>query len=193
MKRIWILTVGLLMVAGGLHAEPAALLDNKANWEIGGMGSLSAGAASFNGDFVPQHGSRAQLILNHTLGIGLASSRFRGLDEYDWQDNKYDMTVESGGIDLEYYLVPDNLVHGSLYLLIGGGQIVADQEGSTAELKDSFFCIQPQANAEVNLTSWWRLAAGIGYCFASGVDVVGLDNSDLSGVTANVTMKFGKF
>jgi hypothetical protein len=55
------------------------------------------------------------------------------------------------------------------------------------------FVIEPSLLAELNVTNFLRLAVGGGYRFATGVELSGLTNADLSGVSVSVNLKFGSF
>jgi len=43
------------------------------------------------------------------------------------------------------------------------------------------------------MTKFFRLCAGASYRFISGVDLVRLKSSDLSGISFNLALKFGSF
>jgi hypothetical protein len=70
-----------------------------------------------------------------------------------------------------------------------------DTEESNEQVGESDFVmvIEPAINAELNVTTWFRLNAGVSYRIVAGVDQVGLDNSDFSGPAASLTFKFGRF
>jgi len=57
--------------------------------------------------------------------------------------------------------------------------------------------LKPGADAVLNITSTIRFAAGLSYRFVSGVDPDNfneyLKNSDLSNLTASLTLLFGSF
>ncbi|MBS3999261.1 MAG: hypothetical protein KGZ71_02130 [Desulfobulbaceae bacterium] len=70
--------------------------------------------------------------------------------------------------------------------------------------KKGFFIIEPQLNLNLNFKSYYRLTLGVGYRFIPGLDYkpknlenegkfVHLQNNDLNGFTATMTIKFGGF
>jgi hypothetical protein len=48
-------------------------------------------------------------------------------------------------------------------------------------------------NLMLNVSKNFRIGLGGSYRFVNGVDLVGLDNDDISGPSASLTFKFGKF
>lgn len=58
---------------------------------------------------------------------------------------------------------------------------------------DLFFVVEPGANVDINVTSFFRLGIGASYTFVSGVSFEGLRNSDFIGASGVITFKFGKF
>ena len=93
-------------------------------------------------------------------------------------------------------------MHFSVYSLIGAGGVSyraglfnhngtdLDHGGSPT---DAFFVFEPAANVELNIVSFLRINAGVSYRFVSGVNFDDLKNSDLAGISGQLTLKFGAF
>jgi len=64
-----------------------------------------------------------------------------------------------------------------------------EQVGET----DFVFVLEPAVCAELNITNWFRLNAGVSYRLVAGIEQVGLSDSDFSGLNATLTFKFGRF
>ena len=101
---------------------------------------------------------------------------------------------------MEYIFEPNSLGHFSLYTLIGGGATnfvkdvgSASQSNQQAGETGFMWVLEPAVNAELNVTSWLRLNAGVSYRLTSGLNQPGLDDSDFSGVSASLAFKFGSF
>ena len=106
-----------------------------------------------------------------------------------------------GGLVLEYIGKPDNLIHYSISAMIGAGEVsyslfnyemfysgnYEDKQSSTV------FVFEPEVNVELNVTTFFRLNAGISYRLVTGTDLAGLKNNDLSGPAVNLIFKFGAF
>ena len=74
------------------------------------------------------------------------------------------------GLELEYILNTNSLVHYSLYTLIGGGaaKYVKDvgpvtQSNEQAGETSFMFVLEPAINGELNITNWFRFNAGVSY------------------------------
>jgi hypothetical protein len=59
--------------------------------------------------------------------------------------------------------------------------------------EDAFFVIEPGVDAILNVHKHLRIAAGASYRYTSGVGYESLSDSDLSGITLQVLLKFGVF
>jgi hypothetical protein len=56
-----------------------------------------------------------------------------------------------------------------------------------------FFVAEPGVQLEVNVFKWMRFSPGISYRAAFGSDGLGMKDSDISNISYNATLKFGKF
>lgn len=54
------------------------------------------------------------------------------------------------------------------------------------------FVAEPAVNVELNVTNWFRVAAGASYRYVSSMSAIrGIENKDLSGVSGQLALKFG--
>jgi len=103
-----------------------------------------------------------------------------------------------GGLWLEYILFPDKVVHASFGTLLGGGAVAysrirrIDRQDRQVE-SDVVLAVEPVLSAELNVTRFLRVAAGVGYRHVGSVDLTGMRQEDLSGFSGSVMLKFGKF
>jgi len=101
-----------------------------------------------------------------------------------------------GGIELEYVTEWDRLIHFSFMTLIGGGGLSWRDDNIRAGMapeNDSFFIAEPAVNVNVNITTYFRISAGVSYWFISGIQSSASSNVDLSGPSGVLTLRFGKF
>lgn len=56
-----------------------------------------------------------------------------------------------------------------------------------------FFVSEPGVRIEMNIFKWMRFTPGISYRYAYGSNAEGMTDDDISGVSYNATLKFGKF
>jgi len=146
-------------------------------------------------------GGRGGWIINHSFvigggGYGLvnkieANNDFLGLRPY--------LNFGYGGVELEYIIQSDKLLHFTVCTLIGGGAVSYrehlwdDSWDEWDSPNDAFFVFEPSAGVELNIISFFRVNAGVSYRFISGAEFDDLKNKDLAGVSAFLTLKFGKF
>jgi len=146
-------------------------------------------------------GGRGGWIINHSFvigggGYGLvnkieANNDFLGLRPY--------LNFGYGGVELEYIIQSDKLLHFTVCTLIGGGAVSYrehlwdDSWDEWNSPNDAFFVLEPSAGVELNIISFFRVNAGVSYRFISGAEFDDLKNKDLAGVSAFLTLKFGKF
>ena len=100
-----------------------------------------------------------------------------------------------GGFEFEYTYKSHRLLHFSMKNLIGGGGLMLRDRDfeEIDENVNNFFVFEPSLNAELNVTGFFRISAGAGYLFTSGINRFGFSDNDFSGLNANITLKFGSF
>lgn len=94
----------------------------------------------------------------------------------------------------EYTLFSKKIAHLTLPLYIGYGEMQMDNENGDAGLGEAnFFQIEPSALLEINLHKYVRLNIGAGYRFVGQMNYRNFNQSDISGFTSYVGLKFGLF
>jgi len=94
----------------------------------------------------------------------------------------------------EYTVLSKNLVHVSFPLYLGYGEVEMDNENGDAELGEAnFFQVEPSALLEVNLHKNVWLNVGAGYRFVRQMEYRNFNQSDISGLTGYIGLKFGLF
>jgi hypothetical protein len=190
-----------LLFGATLHAQET-LLDGDV--VIGGFGGPIMQGTSINKQFGVLVGAAGGVIINHTIaigggGYGLANN----VTEAGAPSVRPYLNVGYGGVFIEYIHNSDALIHFTGGILIGGGGVGyrSDYDGdnvdevwdNTDTLNDAFFVAEPSVSAELNVAKWCRVTLGGGYRFVSGVELPGLSNSDISGPSARLMVKFGSF
>ncbi len=145
-------------------------------------------------------------FINHTLMIGGGgyglTSRISAPDVVEKIDGKTsDLKMGYGGVMVEYTYNSSKLIHFTGNLLLGAGGAVYTWDYQTIDTAynvsdaqaDSFFVGEFGANVELNVSSFARVAVGGSYRFASGLNLEGMSNKDISGPSGNITFKFGTF
>ena len=138
-------------------------------------------------DFWVIFGGRGGWIINHTFvigggGYGLAN---------DITIDGNDLQMDYGGFEFEYIWRSDAVVHFTVHTGIGWGKVeMLDGE----YVSDKFFYSEPTFNWEVNIMSWFRMNAGVGYFWVDNIQgMPGLSSSDVRGITGTIVFKLGWF
>ena len=168
----------------------------------GGFGGPVIRFGSVDGSGAVWVGGRGGWIINfsnrHSIslgggGYGLATDH--RLPQPFEQDRNELAAIGYGGFEMEYTNQTYRLVHLTASTLIGAGGITV-RDTNMEHLEDdaqAFFVFEPGLHAELNVTSFFRMAAGLSYRFTSGIDYGGFRDSDFSGASAVLTFKFGAF
>ena len=94
----------------------------------------------------------------------------------------------------EYTLFSKKVAHLTFPLYVGYGEVQMDNENGDAGLGEAnFFQIEPSALLEVNLHKYVRFNLGAGYRIVGQMNYRNFDQSDISGLTGYVGLKFGLF
>ena len=155
--------------------------------ESGGCGGPVIKLSGISNDFALFIGGRGGWIVNHSFLIGGAA--YGLATDVFISGNKLNMGY--GGLWVEYIINSDALVHFTAGTLIGMGNAHYDPEGKDQR---SCFVLEPEANVEINIVRFFRVCAGVSYRMAMGFSgLAGLDDAALSGLSANLFLKFGNF
>ncbi|MBN1561728.1 hypothetical protein JW998_15860 [candidate division KSB1 bacterium] len=105
------------------------------------------------------------------------------------------LVTNYGGLVLGYVHNSHKLIHLEAHCLGGIGQaFYRDQEyNATYNQNDAYLIFEPALNVVLNVTSAFRIGAGLSYRAARRVNLIGLDNKDLSGLTLNLSFRVGRF
>lgn len=211
MKRFLLLV--LFIIPALMYAQESTLLSGEV--DHGGFGGPVVKMTRINGADALLVGARGGWIINHTFVIGLGGyglvtdivPKTPGLFGTDR------LLLGYGGLELEFIMASDEVVHVTFPVLIGAGAvgyrsaIFDDDWGLNLHLSfdqryDTFFVIEPAVNVELNVASFFRIAAGVSYRHVTGVnapvDAFGTPrplttNADLRGVSGMLVFKFGSF
>lgn len=197
MKKV-IVTAILLVLPLSVLSQEKTLLEGEVSH--GGFGGPAVKFTSVNGDFGIMVGGRGGWIIDHTFvigggGYGLLNDIKTGVYE---DQKELNLNFGYGGFEMEYIQNSDKLLHYSVYLLIGAGNVSYlhhDMDFDDHDFdNDQFFIAEPALNAELNVTSFFRLNAGLSYRFVTGADYDNnIKNAALDGLSGVLTFKLGKF
>jgi hypothetical protein len=164
----------------------------------GGFGAPEIKFTQIGDNFGVLVGGKGGWIINHIFVIGGGGyGLVNNIPTNNIINNeRMNLNFGYGGLILEYIQDWDKLLHYSFSALIGGGALsFRDRRNHQLEDSDitSFFIVEPGANAEVNIASFFRLNAGISYRLIPSVNFDRFNEQNMSGLAINLTFKFGKF
>jgi hypothetical protein len=168
-----------------------------------GYGALSTKYSRFNGQDAIITGAYGGWMINHKLLIGaggyalVTNHNGYGTNEAQVQ-NKFRMAYT--GLVTEYTFLEKKRIHASANVLIGAGAVVNGYIPSGGNIQDlesndesGFLVVEPTLSIETDITKWFRVGVGAGYRLIESSEMTGITDKQLSGATANVTLKFGIF
>lgn len=170
----------------------------------GGFGGPVVQIGNLAGQGAVWVGGRGGWIINlsekHTIslgggGFGLATNHLAPEPQVGIPDVDYYAFSGYGGFVFEYTNRSYKLAHFTVSSLTGAGAVglrESNYENFEDEI-DSYFVFEPAVHAELNVTTFFRVSAGFGYRFTSGINSFGFTDSDFSGFNAIITFKFGGF
>jgi hypothetical protein len=181
---------------------------------VTGYGALTNKFTTIRGDFANLTGVYGGVFINHKLMIGVGAAALTNTLEVPLQysaDPLRDMNYEYGQVGLvtEYVMGSNKAIHLAFNLFSGAGFTVQndrdhwdddwDDDDFDWENNDNtrdtnwFFVVEPGVQLEVNVLRWMRFSPGISYRAAFGSDGLGMRDSDISNISYNATLKFGRF
>ncbi len=195
MKKLTLIFVTAI-ISIVVMAQEKTLLDSKLH--NGGYGAFFTKIGAINGSTGVFMGGQGSWVLNHKLALGgkgyalISPFNVQGLDNIKMEFGCW------GGL-IEYIIASDNIIHLNINTMIGAGGIrysVKDYRYAHSDIdytEDAVFVIEPGIDAEINIHKNFRIGLGVYYRIVSGVDYADLTNTDLNGLSGQITLKFGAF
>jgi hypothetical protein len=200
------------------------IFDNNETLRISGFGGPIIEFSSVVNEFAVSSGGGGGVIINNFFiggyGIGLSSNHFKDISyvhptsssglPFIYSNER--INFGHGGFWLGGSLKPNEAIHLAYSTKLGWGSINMIEEDNSKYLlyhfTDNVFVIQPQIEAEMNITRWFKVNFGLGYRFVTGIDEKVLDvgspggmaqwkqffkTKDFNSLTGTVSLLFGGF
>jgi hypothetical protein len=184
---------------------PATLLDSSF-YALGGFAGLGVMYTRFAGGDRPLICGEAAVIIDHAFtfgggGCGIPDSMNAasvGVSNTTAEDR---VQFGYGGAIARYHIFSRRVTNLAVGVLIGAGGVVVGKwigssekpENFDVKNQDAVFIVEPQIGGFANLTRWLRVGAIAGYRVASGVDLKGINASDVRGLTLGGQIQGGWF
>lgn len=157
-------------------------------------------------------GGQGGWIINHQFVLGGKGYVLVNPAEIEGLQNIH-VGFACGGVLIKYISNSDKLVHVTFESMIGLGGVYNDVTDYSRDhdpidyTGDAGFVLEPGINIELNVTDYFRISTGVAYLFVNGIeydpgapyqDVIGTDyshisDSDLRGISVQLTLEFGVF
>lgn len=169
----------------------------------GGYGAPELKMTTITGDAAVLAGAQGGWVIDGQIVLGVAGYALMSTHTPDallrrpTGDSRLELGY--GGLRVSYVLRPEKVVHFTVSTIIGGGGLaIATKNPARAngiETHDGagFIALEPQIEAEINLTPYVRLALGASYRYLGDTVLPGLRASDLSGPAGGLALKIGVF
>jgi len=176
----------------------------------GGYAALSNKFTTINGEYANMPEIYGGWFVNSKflLGVSVAATTNHIPVPYAFSESpNRKMTYQYGqfGLMTEYVFASNKRVHLVANMTTGTGFTMQYDRKDWDNFDDwddwddddhnpnFFFVIEPGVQLEVNLFKWMRFSPGVSYRKTFGAKKDGLSDSDLSNVSYNLTLKFGRF
>lgn len=188
-------SLALLLVVTPLPAQEPESRPNTIGTQprgLGGFVELDMRFGDMMGEFAAFAGARAAVLLKQRVylgvgGAGLATDN--ALIEIPSHPSANPLRMGYGGFVIGYVIPTSSLVRVTTDVLVGAGQV----HPSGIDEEDGIFVFEPAAGLELRLAPIARLVIGAGYRFVGDVDLPGVEDSDLRGLTGTASIRVGRF
>ncbi len=198
MKTTGIILMVLLISSVALGQQETLF---SGNIDHGGFGGPVVKFSPVNGKFGVFVGGRGGWIIDHKLiigGGGYGLANYVAANQLGPLNEKY-LDFGYGGLEIEWVVNSNKLIHFSFQTLIGGGSIQYRNEARDITFRDrpsdGLFILEPGVTLNLNVTTWFRVSAGASYRYVNGVEENSRlsSDADLTGPSAVIMLRFGSF
>ncbi|MDZ7607262.1 MAG: hypothetical protein U5K79_17145 [Cyclobacteriaceae bacterium] len=165
------------------------------NSKITGYGAMDTRFSLINGKESVIVGGHGGVIFNSYFYLGLGAYGLATTQNIatDPLDVPLDMQMGYTGLMLGMNVLPKKVVHFSIPLFVGVGNLVMEKNDARLETSP-FIIIEPGLQLEVNLVRFMKVGLGGGYRMVRGSSLnYDISDADLTSWSGNFSLIFGKF
>lgn len=211
-KQFTLFTVVISLLTGysSFAQENQTIFKNTGIRRSGGYAAISNKFTTINGNYANMPGIYGGWFVNRKWMIGFGAAATTNYipvptGASNFPANKMTYQYGQAGLMTEYVVASTKLVHVNFNLLTGTGftlQYDRDNledwdfdhwDNDNDQEPNFFFVMEPGVQVEFNVFKWMRFSPGVSYRRAFGAKGDGLSDGDLSNISYNLTLKFGKF
>ncbi len=190
------IVICFLLATTSLFAQKDETMFSDVN-RIGGWGAPIFEYTNLNKDVNVVTGGGGALVLNdfYLGGYGMGTATYTADNTLADETLKF----KHGGFWIGFTPLQHKVVHPYASVRLGWGKAnyksIENNTGSElASQRSNLFVTTPEAGLEVNVFSFFRIAATASYRWVNGFDAVGnFKDDDLSSFGATLTLRFGGF
>ena len=196
-----LITAGLVTSINAQDNEVNALFSGTS--ELKGFGAMEMKLTRIVGNTGMMIGASGGAIVNKSLIVGMAGYGIvsNTVVQGSVPGTDLDLYGGYGGLVLGFNVLPREVVHLSVPVILGAGTIYLSDPNffnytSDSEYtieKSTFLVVEPGAYLEFNVTRFFRLGIGASYRYVQGSAFTNLTDEELSDWSANLQLKFGRF
>ncbi|MDW8286854.1 MAG: hypothetical protein RMJ89_02165 [Flammeovirgaceae bacterium] len=160
-----------------------------------GFGGPLFSFTTIDNEFAFLKGGGGAVLINAQAIIG--GYKYRSQNDINpsikkYRQEGYQLSYEEGGFWLGWIFNPEKPVHFTANVFSGWGNVKIENVQNS--FSDKIYIITPTIEMEINVTSWFRVAAGVNYRFVTGVDrIEEYKDNDFSSPGVLTSFKFGWF
>ncbi len=191
------ITICFLLLSAAIFAQDDQTLFDDVN-RIGGWGGPLFEYTNLDKDVEVNSGGGGALILDDFFlgGYGMGNSELSKVGVLATDE----VNFKHGGFWIGYVPLQGKVVHPYLSARFGWGKArykqkaLNDPDLILAERRDNIFVMTPEVGFELNIFSFFRIAATGSYRLVNGLDdVPNFTDDELSGFGGTLTLRFGGF
>lgn len=191
MKAVWLLLVGWALCGSARAQQVETVFGNGGARVQGAYGVAAQKFSAIDGQFANLLGGYGGVLLNSSVLIGAGAFALLNGHSIDIEgDANTSRQLTYIGLVVERTFNSAKAIHFSSNILAGAA-VIGEQNripgaGQYTIGSRGALAVEPGMQAEVNLTRWFRAAAGVSYRWVAG-------ESKYSAPAATLSLKFGKF
>lgn len=199
MKKLFTLSfLTFISLSVWAQERPQTLLGDGVQF-TSGFGGFMIGFAPVQGNIKALSGGGGALLINNSFYLGGYGMSMAEDLVVTSNSTDYEVDFDHGGLMMGFVILPSRMTHLGISTRIGWGDIRFYEYNSVGtgfvgrSINDNVFILNPQAELEINMTSWFKINANAGYQIANGVNNFYYSQNDFNGATFGLSFLFGWF
>ncbi len=175
--------------------------------DIQGFGGLDVKITDLMDERSVLTGAYGGVIINRTYLLGLGAYGITTRPSFDGaipglaDTTRLRLYGGYGGVLIGGTILAKEVVHLSVPLFLGAGNLEVSDDDFFQGIGDAdftvessvFFVVEPGLQLEFNITSYLRIAAGASYRWVQGLELLNVEDEDMTGISGILSIRLGRF